>query len=173
MKEKPKNWYQYLNEDAKEKAELAQYFINCYISARQGLKKLGILRTERYLQADYAEWIAKEILNLKFTYNPEIKTYVVTDKEGNTYHIKSRMVKSLDDNTSFDFQDVNSKFDYMIGIFFSPTLDILGIIRVPYNAFVELGSQTQTTFRFRWNKQTAKDSRVEWLWKRNYTYMEE
>ncbi len=55
---------------ALEKLELAQYIIRCYSASRQcltrlGLTRLGILRSERSLQGDYAEWLVAELLGLQ------------------------------------------------------------------------------------------------------------
>ncbi len=50
---------------ALEKLELAQYIIRCYSASRQCLTRLGILRSERSLQGDYAEWLVAELLGLQ------------------------------------------------------------------------------------------------------------
>jgi hypothetical protein len=42
--------------DFDSRRELAQYFIQSYLAARNGLRGLGILRSERALQTDYAEY---------------------------------------------------------------------------------------------------------------------
>jgi hypothetical protein len=41
------------------------HIIKCYLGSREGLKELGILRSGRNLQGDYAEWLTAELLNLK------------------------------------------------------------------------------------------------------------
>lgn len=147
--------------DFDQKRELAQHFIQCYLAARQGLTKLGILRSERNLQGDYAEWLVAELLRLRLTPSTIQKGFDATDKEGQTYQIKSRIVKSLDQNTSFDFADIAVSFNYLVCVFFSPKLELLGVARVPYKAVRELGVHNAKDFRFRWHKRTASDPRVE------------
>ena len=146
-----------------EKRDLAQYFIMCYIASRQGLTKLGILRSERNLQGDYAEWLVSESFGLQLEPNTVQKGYDATDREGHTYQIKSRIVKTLQQSTAFNFARDETRFDYLIGVFFSPSFHVLGVVRVPYQAVRELGVQNANKFRFRWNRKTASDPRIEKL----------
>ncbi len=146
-----------------EKKELAQYFIKCYLAARQGLTKLGILRSERTLQSDYAEWLVAELLDLQLAPSTIQKAWDAKDAQGRTYQIKSRQVSNLSENTSFDLRRIEEPFDYLVCVFFSCTFELLGIARVPYAVVRELGRQTATSFRFRWNKRTASDNRIEKL----------
>lgn len=143
-----------------EKRDLAQYFILSYNASRQGLKKLGILRSERNVQGDYAEWLAAEILDLRLAANTVEKGFDATDREGRTYQIKARLVQSLDETTSFDFKSMPASFDYLVCVFLSHTLELLGIACVPYQVVRELGKQNENSFRFRWNKRTASDPRI-------------
>ena len=83
-----------MSQTFKEKQELAQYFIRSYIAARQGLKKLDVLRSERNLQGDYAEWLAAGLLDLKLMENTVEKGHDAVDKDGRRYQIKSRIVKT-------------------------------------------------------------------------------
>jgi hypothetical protein len=100
--------------DFDQKRELAQHFIQCYLAARQGLTKLGILRSERTLQGDYAEWLVAELLRLRLTPSTIQKGFDATDRKGQIYQIKSRIVKSLDQSTSFNFADIAVSFDYLV-----------------------------------------------------------
>ncbi len=52
-----------------------------------------------------------------------------------------------------------------MGVFLSHSFDLLAIIQVPYEVVKELGTQTKSNFRFRWNKQVSKDPRIKWIWK--------
>jgi hypothetical protein len=146
-----------------EKQELARSFVKCYLGARQGLAKLGILRSERTLQGDYAEWLVAELLELKLTSSKVQKGFDATDTQGRTYQIKSRIVRSLGQNTSFDFANIEEPFDYLVCVFFSPTFELLGIARLAYTVVYELGTQNVNGFRFRWNKRTSTDGHVEKL----------
>lgn len=146
-----------------ERQELAQYFIKCYLAARQGLRKLGILRSERTLQSDYAEWLVAALLDLQLARSTTQKAWDAKDAQGRTYQIKSRIVRNLSQNTSFDLATIEEPFDYLVCVFFSPTLELLGVARVPYTVVRELGVQNANNFRFRWNKRTASDNRIEKL----------
>lgn len=153
--------------DFNQQHALAQDFIQCYLAARQGLKKLGILRSERNLQGDYAEWLVAQRLELRLAPTTIQKAIDATDKQGRTYQIKSRMVRSLTASTSFDFSTLTTKFDWLVCVFFSVRLELLGIVRVPYNVVRELGIQNgPADFRFRWNRRVSQDARIEKLfWK--------
>lgn len=152
-----------LDQFSTEKYRVAQALIRCYLASRDGLKELEILRTERNLQGDYAEWLVAELLNLKLSESTIQKGYDAIDKEGRTYQIKSRIVVGLTMNTSFDISDISSHFDFLIGVFFSHSLEVLQIIRVPYEAVTEMCKENRDNFRFRWNKTTMVDPRVERL----------
>jgi len=155
-----------LDSKVREKLDIAQYFIDIYVSSRKGLKQLGILRTERSLQADYAEWLAAQILGLKLEENPVNKGFDATDEDGNRYQIKSRIVSSLSERTSFDMKSGEQEFDYLVGVFFNRKFKVLGIIVAPYEVVKEHGRQTESRFSFRWNRRTAKDPRIrKILWK--------
>ena len=143
-----------------EKKELAQHYIQSYLAARQGLRKTGILRSERSLQGDYAEWLVGEMLGLKLTPSTIQKGYDAKDKYGHAYQIKSRLVKSLNSNTSFDFRKIEAKFNYLICVFFSTTFELLGVVRVPFKVVQELKRENEQRFAFRWNRKIAGDGRI-------------
>lgn len=68
-----------------EKRELARSFIKCYLAAREGLTRLGILRSERTLQADYAEWLVAELLGLQLAPGGTQRGWDAIDPQGKTY----------------------------------------------------------------------------------------
>ena len=152
-----------MNNDIKGMQERARVLIQNYLAARQGLMDLGILRSERNLQGDYAEWLVAKMLHLQLVPNTVQKGIDATDTNGCTYQIKSRLVKSLEQNTSFDFKMIDPRFDYLVCVFFSSEFEPIGIVRVPYEVVHELGIQNTNGFRFRWNKHNAKDVRFEYL----------
>ena len=154
------------NKKARESLAVAGHLIGCYLAARGGLKELGILRSERSLEGDYAEWLVAKLLGLELSKTSIEKGVDARDANGKTYQIKSRKVRSISQNTSFDLRDIRSRFDYLIPVFFSPSLEVLAILRVPYDVVTELGSQTSSTFRFRWNRKCARHPRVERLFYR-------
>ena len=125
-----------------------------YLEAKNALKDLGILRTDRSLEGDYAEWLISNNLGLKLSDSTIQKGYDATDISGKTYQIKSRVVESLNNNTSFDIKNIDFKFDYLICVFFNPNLKLLKLLKIPYEVVIELGIQNQSSFRLRWNAKT-------------------
>ena len=85
------------------------------------------------------------------------------DSQGKTYQIKSRIVSDLSSRTSFDLGNPEFRFDYLVAVFFNPGFDVLGILRVPYDVVIELGSQTSSTFRLYWKGMSSLDNRMERL----------
>ena len=140
-----------------------QSLLKDYLSSRDRLKELGILRSERNLQGDYAEWLVAEKLNLILADSAIQKGFDATGNDGKTYQIKSRMVTTIEDRTSFDFQDLAHEFDYLIGVFFSKRLEVIQMIRVPYKTVVELAVKNKTNYRFRWNRESMQNTTVEIL----------
>jgi len=153
-----------VSHDAQEKLSIAHHLIQCYVGARGGLRELGILRSERNLQGDYAEWLVTQMLNLKLSDSAVMKSVDAEDSIGRTYQVKARIVKSLRSSTSFDFRECPTDIDFFVGVFFDRSFNVLGIIRVQGAVIVECGSQSVSTFRFRWNRTVAADPRVEWLY---------
>jgi hypothetical protein len=150
-----------VSEDFDQTRALAQHFIRCYTAARQGLSELGILRSERNLQGDYAEWLAAGLFGLQLVPNPVQKGFDAHDARGLRYQIKSRMVKHLFQPTSFDFAAITEPFDYLVCAFFSPSFELLGLVKVTHAVVRERGVHNAAGFRFRWNRRTAGDARIE------------
>jgi hypothetical protein len=161
------NAFTLANEEDKETLQSARHLIRRYLDAREGLKKLGILRSERTLQGDYAEWLVARLLDLQLSESSVEKGFDAKDSQARTYQIKSRIVSDLSSRTSFDLGNPEFRFDYLVAVFFSPGFDVLGILRVPYDVVIELGSQTSSTFRLYWKGMSSLDSRMERLtWSR-------
>ncbi len=150
-----------ITSQANKNLSIAEHLIKCYLSSRDGLKELGILRSERNLQGDYAEWLVANMLNLRLADTTIEKGIDGWDKEDKSYQIKSRVVENLNKNTSFDIQNIQYRFDYLIAVFFDFSFDVLGILKIPYEIVTELGRQTQSTFRFRWNNNICRNQRIE------------
>ncbi len=161
------NAFDLANEEDKQTLERARHLIRSYLDAREGLTKLGILRSGRTLQGDYAEWLMARLLNLQLSESSVEKGIDAKDAEGRTYQVKSRMVSNLSSGTSFDLSDPRFRFDYLVAVFFDPKLEVLGILRIPYEVVIELGSQTKSTFRLYWRGESSLDNRIERLFWRS------
>ncbi|HST88065.1 MAG TPA: hypothetical protein VLJ14_06775, partial [Ktedonobacterales bacterium] len=156
----------HLTAAARDRLAQAQRLIHSYTAARQELKGLGVLRSERNLQGDYAEWLAAELLGLRLAASGVQKGYDATDDDGRRYQIKARIVPDLRQHSSFNFREFDptrKSFDVFLGVFLSPTLDLLGLIRVSWEAVRDIGVGPTHDFRFRWHGVVASDSRVEKL----------
>jgi hypothetical protein len=145
------------------KIKKANVFIQKILSSKQGLRRLGILRSNRYIQGDYAEWLIAELLNLKVAPNAVQEGYDAEDASGKTYQIKGRIVENLSSITSFDFKHINYEFDFLICVFISDDFKFLGALKIPYKTVKALGNQNKKSFRFRWNKKISTNKSVEKL----------
>ena len=160
------NAFDLANDEDRDTLGDARHLIRRYLDAREGPRKLGILRFGRTLQGDYAEWLVARFLDLRLRESTVEKGLDATDREGGTYQIKSRIVPSLSARTSFDLSDPRFRFDYLVAVFFDPELEVLGMLQVPHKVVMELGSQTKSTFRLYWRGESSLDSRMERLfWK--------
>ncbi len=157
------NTFGLTNEEDKKSLADARHLIRAYLQARDGLTRLGVLRSGRMLQGEYAEWLVSRLLSLRLSESSVEKGVDARDSQGKTYQIKSRIVSDLSRPTSFDLSDPKFRFDFLIAVFFDPQLEVLGVLRVPYEVVMELGSQTRTTFRLYWRGASTLDDRMERL----------
>jgi len=154
--------------EARDTLAVAGHLIACYLSARAGLKQLGILRTERTLQGDFAEWLVAHLLDLKLSPSSVERHIDATDAAGRTYQIKSRIVTGMSESTSFDFRASELAFDFLIAVFFDQSFDVFAVLRIPRDVVAALSHQTASTLRFRWSRACADDSRIERVfWRRS------
>jgi len=70
--------------EARDAFAVAGHLIGCYLSSRAGLKELGILRTERTLQGDFAEWLVAHLLDLELSRSTVEKHVDASDTSGRT-----------------------------------------------------------------------------------------
>lgn len=155
------SWESSLSAEALGQVRIARSFVRTYVSAREGLTTLGILRSERSLQGDYAEWLAAELLGLTLASSGVQKGFDAVNEAGERFQIKSRLVRSLTQSTSFDFRSEQLAFDYLVAVFFDPEFELLGLARVRKSDVLELGNRNMNGFRFRWKSSLLDDPRVE------------
>ena len=152
---------QFTKSEARDAFAVAGHLIGCYLSSRAGLKELGILRTERTLQGDFAEWLVAHLLDLELSRSTVEKHVDASDAAGRSYQIKSRIVTNMSNNTSFDFRSSEMVFDFLVAVFFDPSLNVLAVLRVPRDVVTALSHQTASTLRFRWNRACVDHPRIE------------
>ena len=64
-----------------------------YLDARAALKRAGVLRSDRTVQSDYAEWLVAKRLNLRLVDNAVQAGYDATDESNRKHQIKGRVVR--------------------------------------------------------------------------------
>lgn len=135
-----------------------------YLSARTALKEAGVLKSDRTIQSDYAEWLVARRLHLRLMQSSVQAGYDAVDARGRTYQVKARVVRSLAATTSFDFRSFEHSFDFLVGVFLDDQLNLLGMIKVPFSVVAEISQSNKGSRRLRWNRTTAQDSRFERLY---------
>jgi hypothetical protein len=134
--------------------------VSNYVKALRDLKELKILRSKRNFQGEYAEWIVSNLESpkLKLAQNCVQKGFDAYDSNQKRYQIKSREVKSIFSNTSFDGLDSRDSFDYLICVFFDENYRVLDILIIPEKiVFSKRENIDDNKFRFRWTKDSYKE----------------
>jgi hypothetical protein len=151
----------HFTKSARRDLAVARHLVACYLSSRAGLKQLGILRTERTLQGDFAEWLVSNLLNIRLSPSTVEKQIDGVDRAGRSYQIKSRVVSSMSQSTSFDFRGSEIECDFLAAVFFDRSFEVLAVLRVPRDVVIALSTSTGSGLRFRWNRSCSNDGRVE------------
>jgi hypothetical protein len=151
----------HFTKSARRDLAVARHLVACYLSSRAGLKELGILRTERTLQGDFAEWLVGHLLDIRLSLSTVEKHIDGVDRAGRTYQVKSRVVSSMSQSTSFDFRGSEIECDFLAAVFFDRSFEVLAVLRVPRDVVVALSTTTGSGLRFRWNRSCSNDCRVE------------
>jgi hypothetical protein len=137
-----------------------------YCRARHQLRELGVLRSDRSVHGDFAEWLVCQMLGFQIAASGVQKGFDAKDGAGNTYQVKARIVKSLEQPTSFDMKEPGHPFDFLIGVFLTESADVLGIIRVPYQEVLARARVNMGRRSFRWTKAMLGETWVEFLYRR-------
>ena len=142
-----------------------------YLIAVNQLEKLGVVRTQGEIIGDYGEWLASKKFGLKLAKSLVNKDYDAADSHGKTYQIKTRVVKSRNSATSFDFRNDLGEFDYLVVVLLGEeTLEPLFITKIPRQFVKTHIYKNKDNYRFRWNKKItelisgqAKSFKKQWL----------
>ena len=146
---------------------LAQNFIKSYIASKNGLKEMNVIRSEKDVKGDYAEWIVSKFLNLTLATSSIQRGYDAKDESGKTYQIKSRIWKThTQTRTTFDFtHSVEGEFDYLIGVLFTYELEVIAIVKTDVlTAKKNIKKHNDHDYRFVLNKARFTNSEVEILY---------
>lgn len=150
---------------ARRNLKIATHLIHAYLASRDGLKELGILRSERTLQGDYAEWIAANFLDLTLSDSPVQKGVDAKDSRGRTYQIKSRVIPDLNHGAGFTIRHIGARFDYLLCVLFDPEFDVLAIARIPYSHVKKISRAVASGHRLRWTRRSFEDPKIEMLYR--------
>ena len=140
-----------------------------YVEAKRGLRELGVVRTNKDIPGDYAEWIAARLLDLELCSSATEQSIDAFDAEGRKYQIKSRQVDRLNQAkilflTDFDMAEPgHDPFDFLIGVLFSPALEVLAVVKIPVEVVWDLGRLRTSGrgWKMHWNRSVWSDPRVE------------
>ena len=130
-----------------------------YLIALKRLKELGVVRTERNVQGDYAEWLVAQKLGLELSQNPVQKGWDGQDAKGKLYQIKARTVRDLSAPTSFDgHYATDPSFDKLVCVFFDYDLNVLQILCLPKCIVSQRARiDRKGKYRLRWSAQSLKE----------------
>lgn len=137
-----------------------------YWSARRRLTDLGVIRSDRSVLGDFAEWLVCQMFGFQIAGSGVQKGFDATDAAGNTYQVKARIVERLEQATSFDMKDPGHPFDYLLGVFLTPSSDVLAVVRVPYAEVLARATINRGSRRLRWTMATRDAPWVEFLYRR-------
>ncbi len=131
--------------------------IDQYVVALKQLKKLGVVRTERNVQGDYAEWLVAQKFGLELSENPVQKGWDGKDAKGKLYQIKARTVRDLSTPTSFDgHYDTDPSFDNLVCVFLDRELNVLQILCLPKKVVSKKARiDKKGRYRLRWRAQSV------------------
>jgi hypothetical protein len=164
------------NKGDREIFQIAQYFLKSHFNSRDGLKEIGVVRTNKLAHAEYAEWLVAKLLNgtlPKSSVNKGFDVEVLENKKKIKYEVKCRLIDKLNKNPAFHVKikkDNNRKpFDHVACVFLTPTFEVLGVFTITYDALIEVGEKDKRDeFRrsLRWNKTNINKYKkhIEWVW---------
>ncbi len=107
----------------------------------QELRNRNILRTTNNPTGDYAEWLAKERLNLKLA-TPSAKGYDAIDANEKKYQIKGRHLTAV--NQSMQLGTLRNldqfQFDYLIAIIFEEDWSVKFAAKISHSKVMQIAT---------------------------------
>lgn len=166
-----------LDEGDRKIFRIAQYFLNNHFKSRDGLKEIGVVRTNKLAHAEYAEWLVAKLVRGELadsSVNKGFDLEALENKKKIKYEVKSRLISREHKNPAFhaEIEKVNNKkpFDKLACVFLKPDFDVLGVFTIKYDVLIEVG-ETDKNRKFRrslrWNKKNAikYKGHIHWIWK--------
>ena len=107
-----------------------------YNETIEGLKELGVIRTNGLPPGEYAEWLVCRELGLEQHHDPSNKSYDAIDKDGIRYQIKCRHFNGAAGNRIIGMTKGND-YDFLIVIYLSKEFDVVEAWKIPYSIAAE------------------------------------
>jgi hypothetical protein len=127
-------------------------YLRTIMDTREALIKEGVVRSERDIIVDYAEWLAARRFKLRLARSGVNRTFDAVDRQGARYQIKARRVSSINDSTSFDFHNYD-RFDYLVAVLIDKsTMEPITTQKIPYPIVRKYWRKNKNRRSFRWNR---------------------
>lgn len=116
-----------------------------YAKILEILKSRGVIRTSNTPVADYAEYLAKEVLNLQLMPNSYAGYDAIDKKTKFRYQVKSRRL--TESNASRQLGVIRNvkdkKFDFLIGILFDKDFSVQEAYLIPHELIKKYGRYSE------------------------------
>ena len=122
-----------------------------YVRIRRELKARGVLRADRPLVGELAEYLADREYGVSLQPNL-VNAAFDGMRNGLRVQVKARVVRSADARTSWDFREAPQGFDEFLGFLFDPDYRLLRVITLPVAVVQELAVQNRGRWSLRWNQ---------------------
>ncbi len=125
--------------------------IRQYVRLRRELKARGVLRADRSLAAELAEYLAARDFGVSLVRNL-VNAGFDGMRDGKHVQVKARIVPGVDAPTSWDFREAPADFDEFLGFLFDPDYRVLRVVTLPVDVVRELAVQNRGRWSLRWNE---------------------
>ncbi len=122
-----------------------------YVRLRRELKARGVLRADRSLAGELAEYLAARDFGVSLQPNL-VNAGFDGIRDGKRIQVKARIIRSVDASTSWDFREAPAGFDEFLGFLFDPDYRVLRIVRLPVDVVQRLAVRNKSRWSLRWNK---------------------
>jgi hypothetical protein len=135
-----------------------------YVAIRSRLKRLGVLRSNRELQGEFAEWFAAKLLGLRLLPPFHRGHDAVDPVSGARYEIKCQQVPNLSGGTTFSFERDLGDFDWFLAVLLSPKMEPWAVVRIPRSHVDAYATTSDKHRHFRWTEEHFRKRGVKAIW---------
>lgn len=110
--------------------------VRAYMNSREALRARGVIRSNRVLLSDYAEWLAAKALRLKLVAGGSNKGFDAVDRAGLRYQIKARQHTAIYQQPDLrGFGDLSlDPFDLLVAVIVGVDYSVLRALLIPIAA---------------------------------------